>query len=174
MNSARKRFNFYFLALVFAVLAAGCATTPEAKKKRSISTLELHLECLPDGTDRSYSVPIFREQPVMVNVQKDAFLTEANLKDAQVITNGPAFVLRLEFNQRGTWLLEQYSSSYPQKRFAIFSRWGDKLSVGRWLAAPKIPHRISDGVLVFTPDATREETEQIALGLRNMERKLSK
>ena len=42
----------------------------------------------------------------------------------------------------------------------------------RWLAAPVISHRISDGVLVFTPDATREEAEEIALGLNNVSKKV--
>jgi hypothetical protein len=41
----------------------------------------------------------------------------------------------------------------------------------RWLAAPVISHRIGDGVLVFTPDATREEAEEIALGLNNVAKK---
>jgi preprotein translocase subunit SecD len=172
MNSAFLRFNFYLLALVAAAFGAGCASGGFHKKQ--ISTLELYLECLPDGTDRSKPVPIFREHPVMVNVESDPFLTAANLSEAQVVTSGDTFQLRLQFNQRGTWLLEQYSARYPQKRFAIFSQWGEKLKEGRWLAAPKIPHRISDGVLVFTPDATREEAEQIALGLNNLEHELSK
>jgi len=35
------------------------------------------------------------------------------------------------------------------------------------LAAPLIQRRISDGVLSFTPDATRADTDEIALGLNN-------
>ena len=45
------------------------------------------------------------------------------------------------------------------------------MAEGRWLAAPRINKRIADGVLVFTPDATREEAEQIALGLNNLAQK---
>ena len=42
----------------------------------------------------------------------------------------------------------------------------------RWLAAPRISQRIKDGVLVFTPDATREEAERIVRGLNNVAIKL--
>jgi preprotein translocase subunit SecD len=172
MNSAFLRFNFYLLAVFAVIFAAGCAGG--IMHPKPISTLDIYLECLPDGTDRSHSVPILRQEPVMVNVEKDPFLTAANISEARVVTSGDTFQLSLHFNQRGTWLLEQYSARYPQKRFAIFGQWGEKLKEGRWLAAPKIQHRISDGILVFTPDATREEAEQIALGINNLEHELSK
>ena len=36
------------------------------------------------------------------------------------------------------------------------------------MAAPRIARRISNGVISFTPDATRDEAEQIAIGLNNV------
>jgi hypothetical protein len=42
----------------------------------------------------------------------------------------------------------------------------------RWLAAPVIPRRISNGVLTFTPDASREEADLIAIGLNNVAKKV--
>ena len=36
----------------------------------------------------------------------------------------------------------------------------------RWLAAPVFTKRITDGVLVFTPDCTREEADRIVKGLK--------
>ena len=41
----------------------------------------------------------------------------------------------------------------------------------RWLGAPRVTHRIKDGVLIFTPDTDREEAEQIVLGLNNLAEK---
>ncbi len=35
----------------------------------------------------------------------------------------------------------------------------------RWIAAPVIKERLGDGVLVFTPDTTRQEAERIVSGL---------
>jgi hypothetical protein len=88
------------------------------------------------------------------------------------------FALRLRFNRHGSWVLEQYSSGNPGKRFAIFSQFvtppGENLNEGRWIAAPRVKGRIADGTLIFTPDATREEAEQIVLGLSNIARELEK
>jgi len=44
----------------------------------------------------------------------------------------------------------------------------------RWLAAPVISRRIPDGVLVFTPDASRAEADDIVLGLNNIAREVEK
>jgi hypothetical protein len=37
-----------------------------------------------------------------------------------------------------------------------------------------IARRLTDGVLVFTPNATREEADEIALGLNNVAKKVKK
>ena len=41
----------------------------------------------------------------------------------------------------------------------------------RWLAAPKISQPITNGLLIFTPDATEEEARQIVQGLNNAAKK---
>ena len=73
-------------------------------------------------------------------------------------------------------LLEQYTSANPGKHMAIFSQFHragtEDQNESRWLAGPRITGRISNGVLIFTPDATLEETQLIALGLNNMSKKL--
>jgi hypothetical protein len=58
------------------------------------------------------------------------------------------------------------------RRLVIFSEFGKKLSQNRWLAAPLIQRRIENGLLVFTPDATRAEAEEIAAGLNRVAEKL--
>ena len=73
--------------------------------------------------------------------------------------------MSIQFDHQGTLLLEQYSTLNRGRKFAIFTQFGDKLKESRWLAAPIISRRITDGLLMFTPDATREEAEQIARGL---------
>jgi preprotein translocase subunit SecD len=81
------------------------------------------------------------------------------------------FALRIQFDHAGTALLEQYSASNRGKKIAVFCQFGEKLKDVRWLAAPVISRRISDGIFVFTPDATREEAEEIAVGLNNVFKK---
>ena len=175
MITGGKRFNTYLLLAL--ALVCGCQS-PETKRKKQFSTLRVHLEVNRDATDRNELAPISRANPVMVNVQKSPFLTEANVTQAKVVEVVGGFALRLQFDHEGTLLLEQYSRGNPGAHFAIFSQFAgppdEKLNKGRWLAAPSINRHIANGVLVFTPDATREETDQIALGLNNLAKKLKK
>ena len=82
------------------------------------------------------------------------------------------FALRIQFDHAGTALFEQCTAANLGRRIAVFSQFGEKLKDIRWLAAPMITHRITDGVFIFTPDATREECEEIALGLNNVAKKV--
>jgi hypothetical protein len=81
-----------------------------------------------------------------------------------------SFQIMVQFDRRGTWLLEQYTTAHRGRRIGIFSQFGD----ARWLAAPMMNKRISDGVLVFTPDASREEADRIVLGLNNVAKEAQK
>jgi len=171
MKIRRLPFNLY-LCVVLAVFV-GCQTA-ERKRKHQPSTLRIHIEVHPDGTNMSEPVPIFRERPVMVNVDKIPALTEMNVTEAKVVDAVGGFAIRLQFDRRGTWLLEQRSVGSRSQRFAIYCQWGPGLSERRWLAAPIVGRRISDGVFLFTPDATRAEAEEIVLGLNNIAREVKK
>ena len=78
-------------------------------------------------------------------------------------------------NRQGSWLLEQYTAK-PHKHILVFSQFfspgEEKMNAGRWLAAPMVGTHIVDGRFIFTPDATREEAQRIALGLNNVAKKL--
>jgi preprotein translocase subunit SecD len=82
------------------------------------------------------------------------------------------FALRIQFDHRGTILLEEYTTANRGRMVAIFSQFGDELKDYRWLAAPVISRPITDGVLIFTPDTNREEAEEIATGLNNVSKKV--
>ncbi len=165
------RFNIY-LAALFMVLLCGCRT-PEAKR---LSALRIHLETNRDSTGRTEGVPIYRDKPFTVVIDKSPFLTESQVKQARIVDDVGGFQIEVEFERRGTWLLEEYSNSNLGKRFAIFSEFPkpgkEKGSVSRWLAAPLITRPIKDGILKFTPDATREEAARIVRGLNNLSKKL--
>ncbi len=177
MVIAVPRFKTYLHIAMALALLCGCQS-PETKRKKALSTLRVHLAVNRETTERTEQVPIWREHPFMVNVQKSPFLTEANVTQAKVVEVVGGFALRLQFDHEGTLLLEQYSRGNPGAHFAIFSQFAgppdEKLNKGRWLAAPGINRHIANGVLVFTPDATREETDQIASGLNNLAKKLEK
>ena len=56
-------------------------------------------------------------------------------------------------------------------RMILRSMAQSRLIEGRWLAAPLIRQRISDGTLSFSPDASREEMERLVFGLNEALRK---
>lgn len=162
------RFNIYLLCLALLAPAAGCRS-PESRREKQLATFRVHLEVNPDGNGLSEPVPIYRANPTAVNVDRGPVLTEGNVAEAGVsLDTLGGFALQVQLNPRGTLLLEQYTAMNPGKRLAIFAEFGEKLEEHRWLAAPIIARRISNGLLTFTPDATRDEAEQIARGLNNV------
>ncbi len=174
MKIRLQRFNIYLLGTltVAAALLCGCRSTGDSKPKKLLSTLRLHLEANRDGTKTTKPVPIYRQKPVWLNVQVEPFLSEAFVSSAKVVDAVGGFELRIQFDDFGTPLLEQFTTANRGRKIAIFSQFGDKIKDYRWLAAPVINQRITDGVLAFTPDATREEAEEIALGLNNVSKKV--
>jgi hypothetical protein len=158
------------LAVLAAGLGGGCQTT-ESKRRHEIATFQVHLEVTHEPTDRVEEVPVYRSHPVKFMVDREPFLMENLVKEARLVETNGIFSLRIQFDKKGTWLLEQYSVANRGRHFVIFSQWlmpPAKEPEVRWIAAPKITQRITDGVLMFTPDATREETLQIVIGLNNV------
>jgi len=169
-----QRFNVYLLLALTAAAWCGCSTGGHHGKQ--LSSLRIHLETNTDDPKSSQAASIGRSSPVTVNVEPEPFLTEVHVKEAKVVDTEGGFALQLKFGRQGGQLLEQYTAANRGRRFAIFSRFitppGHKLNEGRWLAAPRILKHIPDGILTFTPDATREEAAEIARGLSNIGKKL--
>lgn len=170
MITGRGRFNLYLLLAICALSVCGCQTHKDNKAKH-LATLRVHLEASPDDNGRTTKVPIYRAQPFEMEIQQDPILTEADVASAHVVEAIGGFELQIQMNQRGTWLLQQYSASDRGKHFAIFSQFGEKGKVSRWLGAPQFGRLISDGVIQFTPDASRDEADEIALGLNHIAKK---
>ena len=167
-------FNIYLLAALFLL---GCKTPEERKEaaeskrqKKELSTIRLHLEARGDTTGRAEMVPILRGAPIMVSVAKDSFLDERDVLKATLADSPDGFVIQLQFDDHGTFVLDTVTASSKGKRIAIVSEFNER----RWLAAPVILKRVTDGVWTFTPDATREESLRIIRGLNNVSAKLRK
>ena len=168
MKLLARRFNIYLALAVLLGLACGCQT---GKPEKEVGALRVHIEMSPDPTGTSQQISVLRSNPVLVTIKREPILTEANIVQAKVINAQGGFALEIKFDENGTWLLEQYSAANPGAHFVIFGQWGKKNSDGRWLADPVIGRRISNGTLVFTPDCSREEADQFALGLNNFAKK---
>jgi hypothetical protein len=178
MRIRANRFNLYLAALVAVLVGLGCQS-PAKKHEKEATLLRVHVEAdatLP--TNRCSIVQISRSTPTFIKIDGNAFLSEIDIKTAKVVEDQGGFAIQLQFDRRGSWALEQCTAENRNKHLAIFAQFAsptnDTSSVSRWLAAPKIVRRIGDGLLVFTPDATREESEQIVLGLSNVAQKLKK
>ena len=168
-----NRFNIYLSAVLTSLLLCGCLSA-ESKAKHQSSEVRLHLE-MTGQQGGSTQVPIYRDNPVMINVEHDAFLTEGSMAEARVIEAVGGFAISIRFDRRGSWLLEQYTGSNKGKRLAVFAQfvspYNPKLSPGRWLAAPIISQRITDGILRFTGDLSIEEAHSFVRGLNNVAHK---
>ena len=170
MKAITRRFNL-FLALMALAAFCGCQTN---KPDKQVSALRVHIESNSGNTGISQTVSVLRSDPVLVTVAKEPILTEANLVEAKVIEARGGFALQVQFDESSALVLEQYSAANPRKHFAIAGQWGEKLANGRWLAAPLITRRIADGILSFTADMSREEADQLVLGLNNVAKKMRK
>jgi hypothetical protein len=165
------RFNIYFLLAISLTWLCGCQSEG-TKRKHMAATLRLHLEGSRFDKERVQSIYVLRDNPLELTVMKESFLTEADVTEARIVEANGGFALSIHFDHRGQWLLEQYTAGNKGKRVVIESEFGPKMETKRWLAAPVISRRIGDGVLTFTPDASREETDQIVLGLNNVAKKV--
>ena len=95
------RFNIYLLALLLGLLS-GCQSSPEKKtsskkKDKEATTIRLHIEVNPDGTERNGPITLFRQNPVSLNVNLLPFLTEGDLDKAEVIDVMGVPAIRLHF-----------------------------------------------------------------------------
>jgi preprotein translocase subunit SecD len=115
---------------------------------------------------------IFRQSPIDVTVEKTPFLTEGSIAEAKLVNAMGGFEISVQFDRQGMWLLEQYTSANRGRKIAVLCQFGKDLKEHRWLAAPVISKHISDGLFVFTPDASREEAEEIVLGLNNVAKEM--
>ncbi len=163
MNFCRPRFNLYLLPLVFCLLLSGCTLWPH--KHEPVAILRIHVESESSAVGSNKSISVLRSQPMMINISTDPILTEADVVSARLLSNPGGFAVEIKFEDTAGWRLEQYSASNPGKHLAIFAQWSDQPSDGRWLAAPRIAHRIATSSLVFTPDASHEEAEKLVAGL---------
>jgi preprotein translocase subunit SecD len=171
MKVLARRFNLYLALATLLGLFCGCHTDKESKQ---LGALRVHIEVNPDPAGASQTISVLRSDPVLVTINREPILTEANVVTAKVIEATGGFAIEIKFDENGAWLVEQYSAANPGRHFVIFGQWGEKLNNGRWLAAPIITRRITGGKLVFTPDCSREEADQLALGLNNATKAIHK
>ncbi len=151
----------------FCLLGLGCASTLE-REEASYSSLRVYVGVSPDQTGRFQMAPIYGRSEIRIAVSLEPFLDEGSVEEARVVAAPGGFQLRVQFDRRGQGLLENMTERFRGRHLAILSHFPE----ARWLGAPFVKEPIRDGVLFFTPDATREEAERIAQGLNRVAAKL--
>jgi hypothetical protein len=162
MKVLTRQFNIYLALAVLIGLTGGCQTD---KKKEKTAILRVHMEAAPNPMGTTQQINVLRSAPVVVTINREPVLSEANIVSARIIDAVGGFALEIKFDENGTRLLEQYSAINTGRHFVIFGHWGETVSDGRWLANPVISRRISNGRLVFTADCERGEADQLVAGL---------
>jgi preprotein translocase subunit SecD len=162
MKTYRSWFNIYLLG---ALIFCGCATDP---KKKELAAIRLHLEKNDDGHLRTGPV-LVTQQRIPVNVDREYFLSEGDVINAEVVETMGGYAIELFFDGQGAHTLDMATTSNKGQRIAILVQYPlpDKKQFSRWVAAPMIQKRIANGVFIFTPDLTREEAERVTRGLKN-------
>ena len=171
MVSHALRFNIFLLLLITLGALTGCQT-PEAKhakqRAKQLATLRVHLEMNPGPPGRDRQITVLRTAPMKLMIERDPFLTEVRVESAKLVEAPAGFTIAIQFDTKGMRLLEMYVAANPQKRLAIWSQFGVEPDIkDRWLAAPLPTKTPKDGILTFTPDASRDEAQQIVIGLNN-------
>ena len=126
--------NIYLLTALLALLATGCTSPPPKKEgkdgkeanegKRVQSAVRMHLAVNPHPATSSMRVNVGRSDPLPVNVETVAFLTELQVEKASVVDGLGGFSINLQFNSDGAILLEQYTGAYKGRRMAIAAEFG--------------------------------------------------
>lgn len=153
-----------FLALL--LLAAGCGTTEERKRRKEMSSMAIFLES-ESRRDSGKTISVIRSAPIQLNVSPEPLLTDQSVLGATVEDQLNSFVIRVRLDRQSSWLLERATVTHRGRHYAVYASFGEE----RWLAAPVITTKNSTGNIVFTPDCTREEAERFVRGLNNKIRK---
>ncbi len=172
MKVCARRFNTYLALAAVLAFFCGCHTTD--KKAKEVSALRVHLQSNPGEAGVTDTISVLRADPLSITIAHDPILTEANVVVARIIDSPGGFSVEIQFDESATLMLEQYTAANPGRHLVIFGQWGDKVADGRWLAAPLITHRISNGLLAFTPDISRKDADRFVLGLNNVSAKVHK
>jgi hypothetical protein len=175
MISRRTASNIYLAFTAFLLLSfvLGCRSIEERRRDRILYTeLSFH-EQAPLSSPDTNKVLMAEVAGMKFPMRATPFLSEASLVEAAIIDSpGGGYSLRLKFNDHGRLVVDSFTASNRGRRVGVHVRYGVRKETEvplkqKWLAAPRISRNLIDGVIVFTPDTTREELDVIVQGLVN-------
>ncbi len=150
------------LMLLAASALAQEKTKGKEKKPKDPEFLRVYFESPRDTTSRAMEARVGRSSPMVITVEKLPILSESHIKIVEVVSGEGGSSLRITFNRMGRRLLENYTATGIGRRLVLQTQFDEE---ARWLGAPRITRRISDGILLFAPDATPEELDRLVRGV---------
>ena len=182
MKTNFTRFNTFLCAALLLAPLIGCATKSDDKSddtekhdKKEATVIELHIEGDAEDVNDTIAVPVGRDNPIAVEVEKDPFMDAQYLENAQVMDEADGlFSIRLKFDWQGTSLLNAETARNPGRRVAVYCEFGKGKEKHFYIASPKITRPISNGIFTFSPAVTHEEAERIVRGLNNVAKQVKK
>lgn len=138
------------------------AKPAKKKKRKQIFSLRVHVEAKRELPERCIPARVGRTNPLDYTVEKLPILTENHLQRAAIVEQPGGFLIRVRFDTLGAKILESYTAAAAGRHLLVVT---DIEGEARWLAAPLVRQRLGDGTFAFTPDASREEAEQLVNGL---------
>ncbi|HEX4120162.1 MAG TPA: hypothetical protein VH619_06080 [Verrucomicrobiae bacterium] len=127
MKISFRRFNIY-LSLAAVVLATGCATDPAAKEKKAEKKEQTTFRLYMEGSRHDYSstgTVLVTHEKIPFTVERDPFLTEADLKKAQLIDDPEkdgGYAIQVTFNEHGLLMLDMMTTANKGKHIIVFSQ----------------------------------------------------
>ena len=173
MNFYARGFNLYLLLPLAVMLAAaaGCKSDKKDTGDKHLASLRIHVENRAQLPGEGKTISVIRSNPVLVTINTEPVLTENNILKATLLDSPVGYAVQIQFDEMGTLQYEQYTAAYQGKHLVIFGQWSEETTNSRWLAAPLIARRISNGVLTFTADCSREEADRLVAGLNRIAKK---
>lgn len=163
-----RRLGLALAALLALAASAAAATSTNTaakgreKKPKDPEFLRVYFESPRDTTARAMEARVGRSRPMVITVEKLPILSESHIKIVEVVSGEGGHSLRITFNRMGRRLLENYTATGIGRRLVLQTQFDEE---ARWLGAPRITRRISDGILLFAPDATPEELDRLVRGV---------
>lgn len=142
-------------------------TTKKSKKEKPKlnKSLRVYVETKHDIEERSLPAVVGRSSPMKFMVEKLPILNEVHVESAALLDQPGSFQVQVKFNSLGARILESYTAAAAGRHLLIMTELNKE---GRWIAAPLIRRRLGNGILIFTPDASREDMDLLVRGLNQM------
>jgi preprotein translocase subunit SecD len=156
-----------FLKLLAAIfLFAGCNYPVEIKRNKA--QFALFIEEFPQQGAKTMLLKVYQASPKMVHVALKPVLVggPGMLKETRVVdTQDGLHAIQLNFTVRGQALMEYLTTNYRDRRLYVVVAQSDQSKTNgvnsRCIGASYIRQTLRASSMVFTPDASREESESI-------------